>query len=188
MNISVRYSTIDGFTSRRSFKTLAGARKFAQEWVGKNPDQGCGYAVAFDGVGKITVSGTSLASLFGDVPPPPPAPLPSPVGRLRIKSVHVDRQGCGQVSYRGCDGYPAARAFPSLGVVTEDGREWVMPNGRRVVDEDGFEGALPTYDADLVQDRIERVGSIDPQYWVHVEPIDLEAEWAAEWEREQMER
>jgi hypothetical protein len=56
--IRVRYSTIDGFSQSRTFKTLEGARRFAQKWVGPHPDVGetYNYAVSFDGVGKITAN------------------------------------------------------------------------------------------------------------------------------------
>jgi len=64
--ITVTYSSIDRFRKKRSFKTLKGARVFAQNWVGKNPEIGSTYAVSGDGVGKITVAGAKLADLFGD--------------------------------------------------------------------------------------------------------------------------
>ena len=63
--ITVRYSSIDRFSESRKFKTLTGARAYAQKWVGEHPDLGSGYAISGDGVGKITVSGVSLAELFG---------------------------------------------------------------------------------------------------------------------------
>ncbi len=64
MEIKVRYSTIDRFTETRKFKTLDGARKFAQNWIGRHPEIGGHYAVSGDGIGKITVSGATLADLF----------------------------------------------------------------------------------------------------------------------------
>lgn len=66
--IKVTYSTIDRFRKTRTFKTLTGARKFAQNWVGKTPEIGSTYAVSGDGVGKITVEGATLANLFGNEP------------------------------------------------------------------------------------------------------------------------
>lgn len=62
--ITVHYSSIDHFHKRRTFKTLAGAHKFAVNYVGENPDMGSSYAVSFDGIGKITVEGCSLEELF----------------------------------------------------------------------------------------------------------------------------
>jgi len=56
MRIVVRYKAIDGFAQTRRFKTLAGARRFAQRCVGRMPEVGSGYAVSADGVGRITVS------------------------------------------------------------------------------------------------------------------------------------
>jgi len=52
--IIVTYTTIDHVRKRRKFKTLAGARKFALEWVGPQDVEGGYYAVSDDGVGKVT--------------------------------------------------------------------------------------------------------------------------------------
>lgn len=60
----VRYATVDHCRGSRTFKTLAGARKFAVERVGEHPEFGRTYAVSADGVGKITVEGCTLAELF----------------------------------------------------------------------------------------------------------------------------
>lgn len=63
--IKLTYSSVDGFRKNRSFKTLKAAQKFAQQWVGAHPEIGAGYAVAGDGIGKVTVTeGASLAELF----------------------------------------------------------------------------------------------------------------------------
>jgi hypothetical protein len=67
--IKVRYSSVDGYRSTRPFKTLKGARKFAQARVGKNPEMGSTYAVSGDGIGKIQVEGAKLSELFGDETP-----------------------------------------------------------------------------------------------------------------------
>jgi hypothetical protein len=65
--IKIRYSAVDGFNKLKSFKTLKGARKYAQEMVGKYPSFGSYYAVSDDGVGKIEViEGVKLRDLFGD--------------------------------------------------------------------------------------------------------------------------
>jgi hypothetical protein len=57
--ITVLYETIDRYSKSGKFKTLAGAQKFAQKWVGKTPDISSAYqyAVSSDGVGKIRVCG-----------------------------------------------------------------------------------------------------------------------------------
>lgn len=68
--IKVKYTSVDGYRSTRPFKTLKGARAFAQKYVGKNPDMGSFYAVSSDGIGKITVEGVPLKDLFGDEPKP----------------------------------------------------------------------------------------------------------------------
>lgn len=72
--INVYYNTIDHYSKSGTFKTLKGARHFAQQWIGESPDIGYGYAVSFDGVGKITCSGCRLEDLFG--PDPTPEVLP----------------------------------------------------------------------------------------------------------------
>ena len=64
MDITVSYSSIDHFRKTRKFKTLEGARKFAQKMIGPTPEMGSGYAVSGDGVGKILARGVSLYSLF----------------------------------------------------------------------------------------------------------------------------
>lgn len=64
MNIVVSYRSVDHFSKRRRFKTLAGARRFAQKYVGETPELGSCYAVSGDGVGRIMVSGATLLELF----------------------------------------------------------------------------------------------------------------------------
>ena len=71
MEIKVKYSSIDGYRKYATFKTLKGAQKFAHKWVGEHPDIGMGfgkgYAVSYDGIGKIEVSGdATLKDLFPD--------------------------------------------------------------------------------------------------------------------------
>jgi hypothetical protein len=62
--ITIHYISIDGASIRRSFKTIAGAEKFARKWIGANPEIGSSYAVSGDGVGKVTVKGCTLDELF----------------------------------------------------------------------------------------------------------------------------
>lgn len=69
--IRVTYSSVDGVRKVHAFKTLKGARAFAQERVGNHPELGNTYAVAGDGIGKVTVEGVTLADLF-------PAPAAEP--------------------------------------------------------------------------------------------------------------
>jgi hypothetical protein len=65
-DIKLNYSTVDRFHKSASFKTLAGAQKFAHKWVGKHPDVSVtfGYAVSFDGAGKLTFRGVTSEELF----------------------------------------------------------------------------------------------------------------------------
>lgn len=62
--ITVLYTSIDNCRSRRKFKTIEGARKFAQQAIGEHPEIGRGYAVSGDGIGKIQVAGVTLLDLF----------------------------------------------------------------------------------------------------------------------------
>jgi hypothetical protein len=73
--ITVTYRAVDGFRRRRVFKTLAGARRFAQRYVGEHPDVGTSYAVSPDGVGTVYVAGATLGDLF------PPSVAQCPHGR-----------------------------------------------------------------------------------------------------------
>lgn len=64
--VTVRYKAVDRFSESRKFKTLTGARRYAQKWVGEHPDisDTFGYAVSFDGTGKVTCEGCSIFELF----------------------------------------------------------------------------------------------------------------------------
>lgn len=65
--IHVRYMACDfGRATTRTYKTLKGARKYAQRMVGRHPELSCGYAVSTDGIGRITVSNDGAGCLhFG---------------------------------------------------------------------------------------------------------------------------
>ena len=56
--IRLSYRAIDGYRLTRTYKTLAGARRFAWRWAGRHPEVGSTYAVTFDGVGRVDWSGT----------------------------------------------------------------------------------------------------------------------------------
>lgn len=64
LKITVYYASVDHFTQSRTFKTLAGAQKYADKWVGPTPDLGSCYAVSHDGIGRIMVKGAAVADLF----------------------------------------------------------------------------------------------------------------------------
>jgi hypothetical protein len=57
--VTVRVSTVDRFSKTGKFKTLAGAQRFAQKWIGEAPDISFQwrYAVSNDGIAKATVFG-----------------------------------------------------------------------------------------------------------------------------------
>lgn len=62
--ITVYLRSVDGFSKTRKYKTLAGAQKFAQDYAGKHPEIGSGYAISGDGVCRIMVKGITLKELF----------------------------------------------------------------------------------------------------------------------------
>ena len=64
MAYTVCYASIDRFSQTRKIKTMEAARRFAVKYVGETPDMGSHYAVSFDGIGKITVTGCTLQELF----------------------------------------------------------------------------------------------------------------------------
>lgn len=63
MDITLRYRSIDNCSVTRKFKTVKGARAFADKWVG-TPDLSSTYAVSFDGVGRITWQGCTAQALW----------------------------------------------------------------------------------------------------------------------------
>ena len=73
MAIRIRYETIDRFRETRRFQTLTGARAYARRRLGDTFDisDTFHYAIAGDGVGKITVVGTDLYTLLGVTRPDP---------------------------------------------------------------------------------------------------------------------
>jgi hypothetical protein len=64
MAITVHLNTIDGVSKTRSFKSLAGARRFAQHHVGAAPEMSRGYAISGDGIAKVSCAGCGIAELF----------------------------------------------------------------------------------------------------------------------------
>ena len=63
-DIKVRYKACDGYSKRGTFKTLAGAQRFAVKWVGETPERGSFYAVSADGIGRVTWEGCTFSELF----------------------------------------------------------------------------------------------------------------------------
>lgn len=81
---------IDGGGERKTFKTLEGARKYAQSRIGAHPSIGGGYAVDNNGVCTIRVTGTSLQSLF---PARGAKPMRRGLHRHECMSPGCDREG-----------------------------------------------------------------------------------------------
>ena len=63
-NITVYFSTSDGYRETRKFKTLFGARRYAQSKIGETPEVGSYYAVSGYGDAKIEASGATMKELF----------------------------------------------------------------------------------------------------------------------------
>ena len=101
--------------------------------------------------------------------------------RLEVKEVTVAESAIEAYGYLGDDGWPASKCFYPVCCTTADGRNWYLPQGQRTKDEEGFTFYAYAYrDAERVAERVRRLGSIDPDLWVEVEPIDLEEAWGAE--------
>jgi len=66
MDIRVSVRTVDHHHESRRFKTVDGARRYAQRWVGEHPDvaEVSAYAVSQDGVVVVRVRGLTLGELF----------------------------------------------------------------------------------------------------------------------------
>lgn len=87
------------------------------------------------------------------------------------------------------DGYPSSRVFSPLAITLEDGRQFFLPMGKRVQDDDGFVGYIPRYSAGKVWAQIEHACNvIDLDHWIEVHPFNLEEELEYEAEREAQER
>ncbi len=63
--IVVQYTSCDGYSETRQFhaRCIEAAQEWAKNWIGA-PEMGSTYAISGDGIGKIEVSGCSLAELF----------------------------------------------------------------------------------------------------------------------------
>jgi hypothetical protein len=68
MRITIRYSSIDGYSETRHYQTLTGAHRWADEMLGDCFEIGTGYAISGDGIGKIQ-SNISLEELLAKPKP-----------------------------------------------------------------------------------------------------------------------
>jgi hypothetical protein len=108
---------------------------------------------------------------------------------LKVKVVWFSQGGFEAFNYLGCDGHPAQKCFDVVYVTVEDGREFFLPRGERVQDEDGLVGYRARYDLARMEARVVERGTIDPAYWVELEPQpSLRERLADAWEEEQRER
>lgn len=73
--IVVTYSAVDGARKVKTCKTLTVAQTFAATMVGETPDIGRSYAMSWDGVGKVSVTGCTLSDLFPTETPEATAPV-----------------------------------------------------------------------------------------------------------------
>ena len=68
--ITLRYRSCDGYSEKRTFKTLKGAQRYAERMLGGCPELTCTYAVSTDGIGTIYSAGASLSDIFPHAAPP----------------------------------------------------------------------------------------------------------------------
>lgn len=64
--VTVYFTTSDRYSQTRKFKTLNGARAYAQSKIGKTPEVGGHYAVSSYGDAKIEAHGATMMELFPD--------------------------------------------------------------------------------------------------------------------------
>lgn len=64
MKIRTIYTSVDGYREAKTHLTINAARNWAARWVGQTPEVGTTYAIAGDGIGKITVQGCTIQELF----------------------------------------------------------------------------------------------------------------------------
>lgn len=85
MQITVRYQSIDGVDTRKTYGTLAGVRRYVEKVIGKCAEFNSSgmYAVSNDGIGKVTLievmgndTGRRLNSLQAVMVEPKPEPGP----------------------------------------------------------------------------------------------------------------
>ena len=62
--IKTTYRAIDGYTEEQVFSDLDDAITYAHKQIGSKVEIGSGYAVSYDGVGKITVIGCLLKDIW----------------------------------------------------------------------------------------------------------------------------
>jgi hypothetical protein len=119
--------------------------------------------------------------------------------RIGIKSVSIANQF--EVHhYTNEDGYPAASVFSPVMVETVDGREFYLPMGEACPDwfdpetgegEPGY-GYQARYDAGEMFDRIEHSYTIDPEFWIEIQPRPSMEEvlgpYGLAWQEEQEDR
>lgn len=110
--------------------------------------------------------------------------------KAAVAEIAVSQGGFEVHHYTGDDGYPAAAVFDVVYVTLYDGREFYLPRGRQVRDDDGFVGWVASYDPGRMIDRIEAARKmIDLDRWVEVLPQpSLEERFAEYAYEEAMER
>jgi len=57
-------------------------------------------------------------------------------------------------------------------VTTVDGRQWVLPNVRMVISDEGLSRPMQKYDVAAMLERVRRRGVICPAFWVEQIPAE----------------
>lgn len=133
--IKLHFATLDGIRKTKRFKTLAGARKAAHDWVGKDAQIGGHYAISTDGVVKVSSEGCTLVELFSSCIINTPATsclfykikadgqYLTQVFATRAAAIeYIDENQLDDVTYDNYDG--------SIGVVQTTVEEWRSVDGK----------------------------------------------------------
>jgi hypothetical protein len=91
------------------------------------------------------------------------------------------------------EGCETVRHFDCVYATTADGREWYLPCGKRVAnEEEGIIGYVSKYDPPTMLTKVLARGVIDTQYWVEIEKGETFEErfapFGTEWQLEQRDR
>jgi hypothetical protein len=70
------------------------------------------------------------------------------------------------VPYTESDGCQTIPLSDVVRVTTVDGRQWVLPNVRMVISEDGLSRPMQKYDVAAMLERVRRRGVICTAFWV----------------------
>lgn len=112
--VTVCYTSVDGVTDTRKFKTLIGAQRYAVDRVGQHPEMGHNYAASGDGVGKVSVKGATLKELFTPATATAAAAPRAPAQPGKEVWRRVKHEAAQKVAYRPLEGSVQAGLYDLL--------------------------------------------------------------------------